>query len=228
MVFTVGGNYLKVHKEVLSGTKVFEKAFKVPMKEAEEGRFDILFELDIESNSEFEFQSHLILFFALYGANKLPEDEYTFMTSAGPLLVRALALAHYRVAELYVVERLNIMVSKYFNRLTVWKQTPDYLLRDDSYKLHLFEINDTYLAYKHSNIPTKHKKFLDRNFGMLIALHCPARAWGIFESQMDDELVHKVANASMHLNYCLTGGAPPPEGWERWFLTKEDLSLFRP
>lgn len=126
--------------EVLSGAKDWENAFKVPMKEAEEGQFDILFELDIESNSEFEFHSHLILFFALYGVAKLPEDEYQFMTSAGPILVRA--LAHYRLAEGYVVERLNSMVTKHFNGLTVWKQTPNHPLRDDWYKMHLLEIND--------------------------------------------------------------------------------------
>ncbi|KAK8008588.1 hypothetical protein PG991_011139 [Apiospora marii] len=78
--------------EVLAGSKTWEKAFQLPLKEAQEKHYTVLYELESETNSEFEFQAHLVLFLAMYGVTKLPEDQYCFATAAGPVLVHALAL----------------------------------------------------------------------------------------------------------------------------------------
>ncbi|KAK7973299.1 hypothetical protein PG988_007433 [Apiospora saccharicola] len=83
----------------------------------------------------------------MYGATKLPEDHYCFATAAGQVLVRALALADYRYAQNYVVDRLNQMITNYFKRMVTWKSIPKHPLRDDTYKLFLHDINDTYIAY---------------------------------------------------------------------------------
>ncbi|KAK8054142.1 hypothetical protein PG996_013443 [Apiospora saccharicola] len=225
VVFVVGGKALNVHKEILAGCKVWERAFSLPMKEATEKRYEVLYELDSETNSEFEFQAHLILFLAMYGATKLPEDQYCFATAAGQVLVRALALADYRCAQEYVVDRLNKIITNYFKRMVTWKSIQPHPLRDDTYKLFLHDINDTYIAYMRSNI--QNKKFGEKNFALLIALHCPSRAWGIFEPQMDAGLVRRVSTASMAVNECLTRGATPPDWWETSHFGMDDLALFR-
>ncbi|KAK8122399.1 hypothetical protein PG984_011069 [Apiospora sp. TS-2023a] len=96
------------------------------MKEATEKRYEVLYELNSETNSEFEFQAHMVLFLAMYGVTKLPEDQYSFTTAAGQVLVRVPALADYRYAQDYVVERLNTMLSKCFKRMVTWKLIPDF------------------------------------------------------------------------------------------------------
>ncbi|KAK8022890.1 hypothetical protein PG991_006771 [Apiospora marii] len=212
--------------EVLAGCKVWEKAFQLPLKEAKEKHYTVLYELESETNSEFEFQAHLVLFLAMYGVTKLPEDQYCFATSAGPVLVRALALADYRGAQDYITDRLYLTMTRYFNRLVTWKTIPDFLTRGDIDKLYILDINETYIAYKDSNITNK--KFPERAFANLIALHCPARAWGTFQSQLDDDLVRRVGTASMFVNSWLTSNTVPGNVWERMFLGVDDVSLFRP
>ncbi|KAK7914730.1 hypothetical protein PG985_012433 [Apiospora marii] len=131
--------------EVLAGSKTWEKAFQLPLKEAQEKHYTVLYELESETNSEFEFQAHLVLFLAMYGVTKLPEDQYCFATAAGPD---------------YIIDRLSVIITRYFNRLVTWKSIPNFLTRGDIDKLYLLEINETYIAYKDSNI--RGKKFPER------------------------------------------------------------------
>lgn len=136
-----------------------------------------MYQLDSETNSEFEFQVHLVLLLAMHGVAKLSEGQYCFMTSAGPVLVRDLALANYRGAQGFIIDHLNALITKYFNGLVTWKATADLPIRGDLDKLYLLDINETYIAYKYSNI--KNKKFPERAFESgsagRIAARLPAR-----------------------------------------------------
>ncbi|KAK7964237.1 hypothetical protein PG988_011211 [Apiospora saccharicola] len=44
--------------------------------------------------------------------------------------------------------RLNTVITRHFNRMLNWKSIPEHPLRDDTYKLFMYDINDTYNAYK--------------------------------------------------------------------------------
>ncbi|KAK8079116.1 hypothetical protein PG994_002923 [Apiospora phragmitis] len=145
--------------------------------------------------------------------------------------VRALTLAEYRIAEYYVNDRLNTMFTTYFNRMTDGKETIPLNEKDiheinDTFvvKLHrayIHEINDTFVAYKNSNI--RERKFPERAFGILIALHCQARAWEMFEPEVDEALARCVATAAMYVFGRLNIRG---EVFERTSFGDEDLSLF--
>lgn len=161
----------------------------------------------------------------MYGVTKLPEDQYGFATSAGPVLIRALALADYRDAQDYIVNRLNLMVTRYFSRMLEWKDIPHFNARSEIDKLWILEINDTFIAYKYSNI--KNRKFPLRAFANLIAIHCPAHAFGMFQAQMEEDLIRRVGTASMFVNQWLDPKARLGNFWERRFLGLDDQSLYR-
>lgn len=166
-----------------------------------------------------------MLFVALYGETRLPEAVYNFDNQAGPILVRALALAEYRIAADYVNDRINTMITAYFNRLVDWKTTipcaPNHLLLE-THKKYIAEINDTFIAYRDSNI--RRRKFPLQSFGHLIALHCPPMAWEIFQSEVDEELARRVGTSTMYLfNQLNIGG----NNFERVTFSMEGLSLFR-
>ncbi|KAK8084345.1 hypothetical protein PG997_005616 [Apiospora hydei] len=225
VVITVGGNHINVHRELLVGCHAFHVAFTHNMLENKNKEYIVQYELENETNSQFELQAHIILFLALYGATKLPEDQYNFRGSAGPILVRAVALAEYRMAEDYVNDRLNTMITKHFNRMVDWKTTipcMDNSLQLELHRGYLMEINDTFIAYKCSNI--RDRRFPERAFGNLIALHCPARAWEMFQSQVDEDLARRVATAAMYMfgRLHISG-----EVFERTTFSNADLSLFR-
>ncbi|KAK8121200.1 hypothetical protein PG999_005320 [Apiospora kogelbergensis] len=175
----IGDKSLQVHRELLTGIKAFNIAFTLPLREKEEKTYYVQYELASETNIEFEFQAHLVLFVALYGETRLPEAVYNFDNQAGPILVRALALAEYRIAADYVNDRINTMITAYFNRLVDWKTTipcaPNHLLLE-THKKYIAEINDTFIAYRDSNI--RRRKFPLQSFGHLIALHCPPDGLG--------------------------------------------------
>ncbi|KAK8068418.1 hypothetical protein PG996_007530 [Apiospora saccharicola] len=138
----------------------------------------------------------------MYGATKLPEDQYCFATAAGQVLVRALALADYRYAQNYVVDRLNQMITNYFKRMVTWKSIPEHPLRDDTYKLFLHDINDTYIAYMRTMtlplmasrvLKSRREEMHDVSKTLAAELGSPLDDW---ENQISDLLGTKLADRS--------------------------------
>ncbi|KAK7975460.1 hypothetical protein PG989_013923 [Apiospora arundinis] len=224
VVIVVGDKHLNIHREVLKGLKAMDMAFTLDMREKKEKTYRVEYELDNESNTEFEFQAHLVLFMALYGENRLPEREYSFASSAGPILVRALGLAEYRIAEEFINDRLYNMITGYFNRMVDWKSVIGGTdsLQMELHRNYIMEINDTFVAYKASNI--RNRRIPERSFGNLIALYCPYHPWEVFGREVDERLARMVGDASMYiLTHMRAGG----EAFDRSVFGNFDLILFR-
>jgi hypothetical protein len=175
-----------IHKPIIEKSAMINAAFKLRMKERLSGEM-------IPGEGDVESWATLLL--AMYNSDVVPQRAFT--KSIGVLLVEAMFLADYCMANDAVKDQIAKMMTVNFAKMSQWKDIPVNAMTYATHELSVEEINDTFCAYRASTV--QQKPFSLAAFSVMVSLVCPIQVYLEFQGLFDDELIRGVALSSMKL-----------------------------